>query len=160
MLIALTSTQFKSVKEKKCSIYSRQSNEAQNNSNSRQNYGDLPALSPGETPWAQGTPEMEQYNSSSRQSYLDQNMNHSRQNEDALIALTSSPGKSVKEKRCSRQSHEEQNNSNSRQNYGDLPAQGRSLGQRTHPRRNKIAIALDTIARIRTSTILDGMIMS
>ena len=94
VLIALTSSQGKSVKEKKIS---RQSNESQNNSDSRQNYVELPARSPGETPWAQGTTETEEKSSSSRQSYLDQNINSSEQNDDVLmIALTSSQGKSVK----------------------------------------------------------------
>ena len=38
--------------------------------------------------------------------------------------------------------------------------QGRPLGHRAHPRWNKIAVALDRVAWIRTSTILDGMMMS
>ena len=60
-----------------------------------------PALSPGETPWAQGTTETEENSSSSRQSYLDQNTLNSRQNDDALIALTPSQGESVNEKKIS-----------------------------------------------------------
>ena len=90
-------SQGKSVKEKKIFI-DRQSDESQNNCNPRQNYVDLPARSPGETPWAQSTTETEYISSSSRQSYLDQNFNSSRQNDDVLIALTSSRGKSGKEK--------------------------------------------------------------
>ena len=124
VLIALTSSQGKPVKEKKIS---RQSSESQNNSNSRQNHVELPARSPGETPWAQGTTETEENGSSSRQSYLDQNINSSRQNADVLIALTSSQGKSLKKKKISRQSDESQNNSDPRQNYVDLPA--RSPGE-------------------------------
>ena len=65
VLIALISSQSKSVKEEKIS---RQSDEAQNNSDSRQDYVGLPALSPRETPWAQGTTEREENSSSSIQS--------------------------------------------------------------------------------------------
>ena len=118
VLIALTSSQGKPVKEKKIS---RQSG-SQNNSNSGHNFVGLPARSPGETPWAQGTTETEENSSSSRQSYFDQNINNSRQNDDVLIALTSSQGKSVKEKKIARQSTESQNKSKSRQQYCDLPA--------------------------------------
>ena len=39
-------------------------------------------------------------------------------------------------------------------------AQGRSLGHRAQPRRRKIAVALDRATWIRTSTILDGMMIS
>ena len=117
--IALTSSRGKSVKEKKIS---RQSDKSQNNSDPKQEYVDSPAPSPRETLWAQGTTETEANSSSSRQSYLDQNSNSSRQNDDVLIALTSSRGKSVKEKKISRQSDESQNNSDPRQNYVEQPA--------------------------------------
>ena len=93
VLNALTSSQGKSVQEKKIS---KQSNEPQNYSSFNQNYVDMPALSPGETPRAQGTTKTEENSSSFRQSYLDQNINNSRQNDDALIALTSIQGKPVK----------------------------------------------------------------
>ena len=96
VLIALTSSQCKSVKEKNIS---RQSNESQN-FNCGRNYGDLPALSPGEIPWAQGTNETEENSSRARrQSCLDQNIYNSRQNDDVLIALTSSQGQSIKKKK-------------------------------------------------------------
>ena len=49
-------------------------------------------------------------------------MNNSRQNDDVLIALTSSQGKSVRHKKISRRSNEAQNECNSRQNDGDLTA--------------------------------------
>ena len=82
----------------------------------------LPVLSPGETSRAQGANEREEKSSSSRQSYYDQNTSNSRQNDDVLIALTSSQGKSVNEEKISRQSTESQNNNESRQQYSDLPA--------------------------------------
>ena len=85
VLIALTSSEGESAKKKKIS---RQSDESQNNGNPRQDYVDLPARSTGETPCAQGTTETEEKISSSRQSYLDQNINSSRQNDDVMIALT------------------------------------------------------------------------
>ena len=103
--ITLTSSQGKSIKEKKIS---RQSNESQNNRDPRQNYVESTARSPGETPWAQGIFDTEENSSSSRQSYLDQNINSSRQNADVLIALTSSQDQSVKEKKFCRQSNESQ----------------------------------------------------
>ena len=73
----------------------------QNNSEPRQDYVDLPALSPGETSWAQATTETEDNSSNSRQSYFDQNINSSRGNDDVLFALDSGQGKSGKEKRIS-----------------------------------------------------------
>ena len=99
--------------------FSRQSDESQNNRNFGLNFVEMPALRPGETPWAQGRTETEENNSSSRQSYFDQNINSSRQNADILIALTSSQGKSVKGKNVARQSTESQNKSRSRQQYSD-----------------------------------------
>ena len=58
VLIALTSSQGKSVKGKKIS---RQRNKSQNNTKSRQQYSDLPALGPGETPWAQDSLPKKKY---------------------------------------------------------------------------------------------------
>ena len=118
-MFALTSSQGKPIKEKKIS---RQSDESQNNRNSRQVYVEQPPGSPGEALWAQGTIETEENSSSSRQSCFDQNINNSRQNDDVLIVLTSSQGKPVKERKISRQSTEAQNNSDPRKDYVELPA--------------------------------------
>ena len=75
---------------------SRQNDKPQNKGTARHNYVESPVRSSGETPWAQGTTETEENSNTSRQSYLDHNINSSRQNDNVLIALTSSQGKSVK----------------------------------------------------------------
>ena len=151
VLIALTSSQGKSAKEKKTS---RQSNESQNNSDTRQYYVELPALSPGETPWAQGSTETEENNSSSRQSYFDdQNTNNSRQNDDVLIALTSSRGKSVNQKKTFRQSTESQNNRESRL---QPLVQGRPLGYRTVCRKEILTRVGTTSSTFRWSCTVPG----
>ena len=91
------------------------------NGHTRQDSVELPSLSPWETPWAQGTTETEENSSSSRQRCFDQNIDSSRQ-DDVLIAVTSSQGKSVNKEKISIQSTESQNESKSRQQYSDLPA--------------------------------------
>ena len=144
VLIALTSSQGKSVRQKKIS---RQSKEAQKNCNGRRNYS---------------VTESEENSSSSRQSHLDQNTINSRQNDDVLIAPTSSQGDS-----------EKKNNSldrvTSRRTTTILDrtmlirqpvVQGNPLGHRAQPRRKKIAVALDKVTWIRTSTVLDSMMVS
>ena len=141
---------------------SRQNDKPQNNSTTRHNCVESPARSPGETSWAQNTTETEENSCSFRQSYLNQNINSSRQNDDVLIARTSSQGNSVKEQKSL-------DRVTSRKTRAILDiirlscqpvAQGRPLGHRAQPRRKKIAVALDRVTLIRISTILDRMMMS